>query len=102
MTTFYVGQRVRIKYSKGWPELAGTEGTIVWAVDELHEPTGVHMEWAVAPDVWGGVLSPRPGRFGDGCFGASSDQLEPILYDGNKTVEWSECLWQPNRQGVPA
>ena len=28
MSRFYVGQRVRIKWSLGWPELAGQEGTI--------------------------------------------------------------------------
>lgn len=25
-----------------------------------------------------------------------SKHLEPIQYDGNKVIEWSECLWQPS------
>lgn len=100
MTTFYVGQRVRIKYSNGWPELAGEEGVV-----EGPSPTAGACggsQYVVAPRCWGTSVAPKPGRRGTIQFWPNARQLEPILYDGNKTVEWSECLWQPNRQGAQA
>jgi hypothetical protein len=101
MTTFYVGQRVRIKWSHNWPELAGQDG-IVEGYAEGPDIRGIEGAILVAPTAWGTSMAPRPSPFGATQFGPQADQLEPILYDGNKTVEWSECLWQPSHQGAPA
>ena len=93
MATFRVGQRVRIKYSNGWPELAGKTGRIVGKSSNK----GIlgDSEWEVAPDEWGSCIAPRPGVHWGEYFCPNSCQLEPILYDGNKTAEWGECLWMP-------
>lgn len=91
MATFYVGQRVRIKWSRNWPELDGTEGVIVGRETCTDQDTGKILEWEVAPDAWGDSLEPGGFR----SFAPNSDQLEPIQYDGNKVIKWSECLWQP-------
>lgn len=110
MAKFYVGQRVRIKWSEGWPELAGQEGVLVPVPVGEFDCVGLRVAnpdgnpWACAPDCWGSSLAPYPGRgerygFAE-CFGPSPDQIEPILYDGNQLVRWDACLWQP--QGVEA
>jgi len=91
MATFYVGQRVRIKWSLNWPELAGCEGT-VFGLAEIEEDDDVLCEYLVAPDCWGTHQSPYAD---DSVFGPSSDQLEPIQPEGHKTVEWTECAWMP-------
>ena len=98
MSRFYVGQRVRILWSTGWPELAGQEGVIVAAADG-YMVAGARSQWIVAPDAWGSHFSPREGTRGGGRFGPHSDQLAPA-YDGNQLVEWSECLWQPEGQAA--
>jgi hypothetical protein len=79
MAKFYVGQRVRILYSNGWPELAGQEGRIV----STARNSGIHgdSEWQVAPDAWGTDIAPRPSLSGGYAFGPNSSQLEPILPD---------------------
>lgn len=83
MTTFYVGQRVRVVRTH-WSlsYLRGSETVLTMFDGERWHTTlrmNDHGYWIGAPE----------------CF-------EPILYDGNKTVEWSECLWQPERTGVAA
>ena len=94
MTTFRVGQRVRIKWSQGWPELAGEAGTII----RRSTDAGVagDSEWSVAPDVWGTNEAPHRGSHGASCFGPSSAQLEP-LSDSNTLVSWESMrdLWMP-------
>ena len=87
MSRFYVGQRVRI-VGTNKPVMAahfGKEGVIVsacpvypasWDVSgALFAADGVQCSWAEA-------------------------SLEPILYDGNQLVQWSECLWQPEGQAA--
>jgi hypothetical protein len=86
MTTFYVGQRVRVRTNATyeglpWIDPRGKEARITSTRGRFME-----YEFEIA-----GAL-----------FEANGDELEPILYDGNKTVEWSECLWQPSHQGAPA
>lgn len=98
MSRFFVGQRVRILWSRGWPELAGQLGAIV-----ARSPTkGVEgiSEWRVAPDVWGSHEAPRRGDNGASLFAPNSNQLEPIQDPGREVVSWSECLWKP--EGVTA
>lgn len=73
MAKFFVGQRVRIKYSTTWPELNGTEGRIVDLNDISAE---------VAPDCWGTSDCPYP-QYGADYFGPYLYQLEPIVDDGS-------------------
>ena len=89
MAKFFVGQRVRIVYSIGWPELRGKEGHVVGR--ELID-TGVHagMEgYSVAPDVWGSTRAPVLGAHGCTDFCACADQLQPILPSGAAPSEYS-------------
>jgi hypothetical protein len=85
MAKFYVGQRVRILYSNGWPELAGQEGRIVSAATSR----GIEgkSEWQVAPDAWGTDIAPRRSPNGGRSFGPHSSQLEPILPDGHRACD---------------
>lgn len=102
MATFYVGQRVRIKWCRHWPELAGSEGTVIGTHDgsesdgvEAH-PDGLGLYYDVAPDGFRTNRLPKADfPTGYALFSPSAEQLEPIQYDGNKVIEWSECLWQP-------
>lgn len=94
MATFYVGQRVRILWSKGWPELAGQEGRIVGRAPHglfdrfLCESDARFCEWDVAPDAWGSPLSPDPDPDGHiGIFSPNSSQLEPILPLGHRACD---------------
>lgn len=100
---FYIGQRVRIKWSNGWPELAGVEGTIVgdmiYGENNILVRSGVEKKgtfaYKVAPDTWGTNQAPREGALGGLFFAPTSDQLEPIQPSGWKTVEWEDCLLNP-------
>ena len=91
MATFYVGQRVRIKWSLRWPELAGSAGVVIGHADP-EDCAEFGCEYVVSPDCWGSHQCP----YADSeAFAPNSDQLEPIQPEGHKTVEWSECLWLP-------
>lgn len=83
----FVGARVRILWSAGWPELAGNEGKIV-GVPADGGLTG-KSEWFVAPDCWGTYFAPTEGKGGGDRFGPSSDQLEPILPEGAQPLGYS-------------
>lgn len=85
MSGLFVGQRVRILFSKGWPELKGETGRIV----DVCSSGGVYggSDWLVAPDCWGTSLAPRKGTCGGTMFGPNSRQLEPILPDGHRECE---------------
>jgi len=91
---FKIGQRVRIKWSKNFPELGGTEGTVMScpyiSVEGEHTTPGI-LVCEVSADLWGGSYCP----YSDNWFCPATDQLEPLQNDGRKVVEWSECLWQP-------
>jgi len=86
MAKFFVGQRVRIKWSKNWPELAGQEGVISGSL--VNYPNSHECGWPVSPDSWGSQNSPyshpRDGRFAPG-----EDQLEPILPEGAQPLGYS-------------
>lgn len=84
MAKFYSGQRVRILWSNGWPELKGHEGTVVRTdVVSLGPSAGEHG-YIVAPDCWGGERAPRLGNEGGALFCAMPEQLEPVLPDGQE------------------
>jgi len=84
MSRFFIGQRVRIKWSKYWPYLAGEQGTIARRVDNGDG------DWVVAPDCWGDTHPLDD----DEEFGPGEEQLEPAT-DGNMLVSWSDCAWRP-------
>lgn len=87
MAKFFVGQRVRIISSKGWPELAGEEGRIIG--DDVSHASTERSEWQVAPDIWGSDRSPYKGLLGGYRFAPNSDQLEPILPEGAEPLGYS-------------
>lgn len=82
MSRFFVGQRVRLvavreSLHPGW--LIGAEGRITATKHRLAQKP---YDWIVTLDC--------------GAVGAVlSMQIEPILPEGMKPVEWSKCLWQP-------
>ena len=76
MRMFKIGDRVRIKFSIGWPILAGEAGTIVGR-SRTKGVDGV-SEWLVAPDCWGTYFAPFKGVNGSSKFAPSSCQLEPL------------------------
>ena len=99
MTTFRVGQRVRIKWSNGWPELAGQVGTVCgkalltnWVGES--SPDGTNVQ--VRPDVWGALRAPTASRYGGFYFSPKACQLEPLT-DSNTLVSWESMrdLWVP-------
>lgn len=96
MSKFRVGQRVRIKWSECWPDLAGEEGTITSNCVEggrwtgLAVPDGTNV--VVAPDIWGTPIGPDGSRF---C--PKTCQLEPAT-DSYDIVSWESCIWSPHRK----
>jgi hypothetical protein len=100
MATFIKGQRVRIKFSHNWPELAGKEGTVIGPTDCTTQ--GLTDErtsgYIVAPDCWGTHIAPHEGICGDRTwFGPLAEQLEP-LYDGYQKTSWDALkdIWAPD------
>lgn len=101
MAVFVIGQRVRIKWSNHWPELAGQEGTVqnssFVGADEHVQGAGYYY-W-VAPDCWGTFKAPD----GGGLFAPRGEQLEPVQDDkqrqrvNEETVPWDEADF--NREG---
>lgn len=77
MAVFKVGDRVRIRWSIGWPELAGQAGTIVG--HDPHWNGHAECEWDVFVDSWGSNRAPMPSARGRTYFCPRSDQLEPII-----------------------
>lgn len=101
MAKFFVGQRVRIKFSKCWPELAGEEGRII-AIAPKGDATvpDERSDWIVAPDVWATHFAPFPGIHAGHIFAPNSDQLEPLLPSGHQAGDYSfQELMEQCRQG---
>jgi hypothetical protein len=88
MKKLFVGCRVRILYSLGFPELAGQEGRIVG-----HTPgmtlQGNLADWAVAPDSWGSWWAPSWHEKAGNRFSPRSEQLEPIQPEGAQPSAYS-------------
>jgi len=90
MPKFFVGQRVRILYSHGWPELNNQEGRVVALDQVIHNGPGAGEQgYHVAPDLWGTHKAPYRGLHGAEVFGPRSEQLEPILPEGHKAGNFS-------------
>lgn len=99
MSKFFIGQRVRIKWSNGWPELNGQEGRVVAITTPrpgIDSPTAGCF--VVAPDCWGSPIAPQADRNGYGRFTPMGEQLEPILPEGMQPAKWEDCMWQPNNE----
>ncbi len=90
MAKFFVGQRVRIRWSDAWPELAGAVGTIVSASNMVNPHTGYQGDWEVSPDAWWSSMSPDQ----SGIFVPCEEQLEPAT-DENDKISWDQCIWAP-------
>lgn len=96
MARFRIGMCVRIKYSIGWPELAGEEGTIVEPSTIGVGPCLGRKGWRVSPDIWGSYRAPYESLYGATYFCPIEDQLEPIT-DSYDLVSWESMrdLWVP-------
>lgn len=81
MKKLFVGCRVRILYSPGFPELAGQEGRIV-AKNPGLTAQGNEADWGVAPDAWGSWWAPSWHDKQNKRFSPRSEQLEPIQPEG--------------------
>jgi hypothetical protein len=95
MSAFKIGQRVRLARPLK-PEFLGQEGVIT-DFDSAPKGTMPGTGRRLTIDCNCGVAWDK----NDGAVSwQHTDQLEPILYDGNQLVEWSECLWQPEGQAA--
>lgn len=86
MSRFYVGQRVRILWSKAWPELSGQQGMVVGT--DPGNCLSERSEYRVAPDSWGSDYAPCIAQDGAVRFAPGGDQLEPILPEGAAPSEF--------------
>lgn len=93
MATFRVGQRVRVTGC-----YAGASDWVVSRVGQETTIVEVGVLFPAAPGnlVTGYTVDMEHPEWGPVAF--AEHQLEPIQYDGNQKVEWSECLWQPDRE----
>ncbi len=100
MSKFFVGQRVRILRSNGWPEIAGSEGVIVSRCPDK----GIHgdSQWWVAPDQWGSHVAPYLSICGAHNFGPNEDQLEPMLPEGAAPSVYTFQQLMDSLQGAKA
>ena len=85
MTTFFVGQKVRIIRAHHHPEWIGQEARITRV-----NCTGQDVDGSF----YLGDGIDRINKFGIPVI-APKGSLEPIVPEGMQPVEWSECLWQP-------
>lgn len=92
MATFRVGQRVRYVRKHSSVQSMGTTtiplgSTGVLKASQVPWKADFYM-------LFDDYKSAHP----DGCFLMNSDMIEPIQPERNQTIEWSECLWQPEHQ----
>lgn len=88
MATFRVGQRVRkVRGKRGIGSTA-----VVLDFHPISDNPKVDFRIVHEQDwIDDGGHQWRAGDWGNSC----TDQWEPVVSDRNQTVEWSECLWQP-------
>lgn len=105
MARFYPGMRVRIKYSRNWPELDGLTGTIIGKPPvNAHAMDGGKGDWMVQPDGFESCRIPHAeSPTGTAGFCPYEDQLEPLT-DSNELVSWESMrdLWVPDHLRVKA
>jgi hypothetical protein len=101
MAKFFVGQRVRIKWSNTFPHLAGRAGVILGGAYPLrpgHDDP--RCMWRVRPDGFESDLVPHAGSpTGCACFAPNEDQLEPAT-DSYDVTTWDSCVWRPEHLRV--
>ena len=93
MTTFYVGQRVRIKWSINFHELSGTLGTVISEFRMMKRKEGVYTGgYFCRPDVWDTDIAPG----WESPFAPEPEQLEPAT-DSYDLISWESMrdLWMP-------
>lgn len=91
--SFYVGQRVKLRYVRNifWMKLVGTEGTIVGKADLIVSDDHMHPgQFLVAWD-----STPRHGLH-------AADQLEPIVPDGLESLDRINELYEPEPEVIRA
>lgn len=88
MSRFFVGQRVRLKWSHTFPQYVGREGRIV-KIGMFWQRHAFELEGRVV-EFFGHVMD------FDHEFAPEASQLEPILPEGHQPTTWSECLWRPD------
>lgn len=82
--TFKIGDRVRVVESHMQPQLVGEITTVIGIDNASIHP----FETSLGVDELGGW-----------CYPASSLEL---IDDGNETVSWESCIWQPQKVTVLA
>ena len=84
MATFRVGQRVRIRPYNSWPAAEGTIEAIVSNNTDQPHCAAVLVDGHPTPP-WSQYRT----------WSIPRHILEPIQHEGNKVIDWSECLWMP-------
>lgn len=84
MSTFRIGQRVRIVKCTKYNEFLGKSATIT--------SMAIFTDWRLDIDGFGERAN--TGQF----FAVSSWQIEPIVDDGRQVTTWDACAWQPIRE----
>lgn len=93
MSKWFVGQRVRLARPVK-PEALGWEGFIAEIFDKEYPPgtpciEGVSSTACDCSVLWDTMTDGIPSI-------QHTNQLEPILPDGQKPAEWEDTLWNPN------
>jgi hypothetical protein len=91
MSKFNVGDRVRVIDSRELPQHEGEQTVITEVMGRAY-----HQHPDFPNDTW--YCTELTFEDGERCV-YPAGALEPI-YDGNETVSWSSCVWQPNRLRV--
>ncbi len=98
MGFMYVGQKVKVvREVDGYKHIPiGTETVISGKYDGYMSEIGTIMGYLIHWPHW-----TDNGYFTENII-CRPEELEPILPEGMKGVEWSDCLWQPESEAVLA
>ena len=101
MTTFHVGQRVRIVRANNIAEMLGREAIVIgplYNARVVGRDGRTYMKYCHDVDVSGfGRIAPNGLK-----MAAPPGALEPIIPEGAQPAEWSACEWQPEHMRTPA
>ena len=91
---FRIGERVRIVYSVNYPELNGTQGTVVSNPELVTEDSSGFLMYGmeIHTDFYGSSLMPDNYQ-----FWATRDQLEPLNPPKSQISEILAMKYLPNR-----